>query len=1150
MKKIYLLLFLFAFSFAGRGQQLMHDPFNYTPDATLGLSAQSNGEWQIAATGDSILVVAGSLNYSGLEASGGNKVAFDGGGTDYYRAFNTQTAGTVYASFLLNVSSLGGLSTTGGYFFNFIQENSTSAFGGAVWTRLGTDPAKYNIGISTRSNSAVTWLPNEIDPGVTVFVVVAYDIVDGTGNDVARIWLNTGAIGAAEPSADATAVSASDLSNVGRVLIRQNNTGGTPFIELDEVRVGTTWSSVTPPAAGAPVITAGTLADFGNVTIGNVSASQSFDITGADLTGAPGVLTVTSPSTDFEVSSDNSAWGPTATIPFTGATLASTPVYVRFTPQSAGVLSGNVNISGGGASTDVAVQGTGDPIAPPAAPVAIAATAITSTGFTANWNAVTGASGYYLDVYTTTSGLAEEVIAGWNFTVNDASNQVADAGNALNLGLSTISTNSGGTVSWPAGPSSGIYSVSSNNWHDGADLEYWETSINTTGATNIKVSSRQYGSNTGPRDFKLQYRVGAAGDFTDVPGGVITVANSWGSGDVVDLPLPSDADNQPVVYLRWIVTSTTSINGGTVASGGTSRISQVQIKGSVTATVISYVPGYQDLSVGNVTTYPVTGLTPATEYFYVVRAENAGGQSDNSNEITVTTLPSVLPTITTTPLTSFGNVCVGTVVTGTNSFVINGSNLTTADITIAALNGFAYSESAGGPYTSTLTLTQAGGSYSTTIYVQFSPVAVQSYDGDIVIDGGGLITPVNVPVTGSGVSTAMTVTTGSASAITQNSATVAGTIGAGCDPATQYGAEYSTTSGFTNGTQVTSSNIDGSGNYTVDLSGLAPSTTYYYKAYAVNGSGTVYGTEQSFTTTAPPVTLTATPLAAFGAVCTGETAGPNSFTINGSNLTNADITVGPLNGYTFSPTAGGTYTASLTLTQGGGNYSQEVFVKFMPVVNPMNYDGNIPVSGGGATAITVAASGSGIHTGPEVTTNAATMVTTSSARLEGAVGDAGCSQTMDYGFEYSTVNNFANGTGTMVSAGAIIENASFNYDLAGLAPNTTYYYKAFATNTGETSYGLQQSFTTSSVATGFNIHPVPSPRGGQVKVTKNDVTPGYYGILLYNSAGSLVMQKNLNIQANYIDQTITIPATLNSGMYRVVLVNHEKKIDAKTILVL
>lgn len=1150
MKKIYLLLFLFAFALAGQSQQLMHEPFNYTPDATLGLSAQSNATWLVVNSGDSILVEAGNLSYPGLEASSGNKVKFDDVGADYYTIFASQTAGSVYASFLLNVSSLGGLTTTGGYFFTQLQAGSTSLFGAAVWTRLSTTAGKYNIGISTRSNSAVSWLPNDIDPGTTVFVVTAYDMIDGTGNNVARIWLNTSAIGAAEPTADATAVPGTDMTSVERVMLRQANATGTPFIEVDEIRVGTTWSSVTPPPAGAPTLTAGTLTDFGNVTVGNASASQSFDVSGSNLTGAPGSLTVTAPSTDFEVSNDNSTWGASTTIAYATATLAATTVYVRFTPQTPGVKSGNVNISGGGASADVAVLGTGDPIAPPAAPVALAATALTSTGFTANWDAVSGATGYFLDVYTSTTGTAEEVIAGWNFTVNDVSNQTADAGNVLNLGIQTINTNSGGTVSWPAGPSTGVYSVSSNNWHDGMDLEYWETSVNTTGATGIKVSSRQYGSNTGPRDFKLQYRVGAAGAFTDVPGGTILVANSWGSGDLVDLPLPADADNQPVVYLRWIVTSTTSINGGTVASGGTDRISQVAIKGSVSATVINYVPGYQDLSVGNVTNYLVTGLTPATEYHYVVRAANAGGPSANSNEIDVTTLPSVLPTIAVTPLQSFGNVCTGTTAGGANSFVITGSNLTAADITIASLSGFTYSTNIAGPYTSTLTLTQPGGSYSETIHVQFSPVAVQSYDGDIVIDGGGIISPVNVPVTGAGVNTPIVVTTGGASAITQNSATTAGNIAAGCDPATAYGVEYSTTSGFATGTQVAGSNIDANGDYTVDLTGLTPSTTYYYKAYAVNGSGTSYGAEQSFTTTAPPITLTASALAAFGPVCTGETAGPNSFTITGSNLTTANITVGPLTGYSFSTTAGGTYTASLSITQAGGNFSQEVFVKFLPVINPMNYDGNIPVSGGGATAFTVAASGSGIHTGPEVTTNAATAITTSSAMLAGSIGDAGCSQTVDYGFEYSTVNNFANGTGTQHSVGAILENAPYSAELTGLTPATTYYYKAFARNSGATTYGAQQSFTTESVAEGFNLRPVPAPRGGNLRVTMSNVVPGYYGIQFYNSSGSLMFQKNIHVQANYIDQVIAIPGTLNSGVYRVVLVNHEKKLQTKTILVI
>ena len=38
------------------------------------------------------------------------------------------------------------------------------------------------------------------------------------------------------------------------------------------------------------------------------------------------------------------------------------------------------------------------------APVAIAATNLSPTGFTANWGAVTGATGYYLDVYTSSAG--------------------------------------------------------------------------------------------------------------------------------------------------------------------------------------------------------------------------------------------------------------------------------------------------------------------------------------------------------------------------------------------------------------------------------------------------------------------------------------------------------------------------------------------------------------------------------------------------------------------------------------------------------------------------------------------------------------------------------------------------------------------------
>ncbi|MCO5266737.1 MAG: T9SS type A sorting domain-containing protein, partial [Lentimicrobium sp.] len=50
-----------------------------------------------------------------------------------------------------------------------------------------------------------------------------------------------------------------------------------------------------------------------------------------------------------------------------------------------------------------------------------------------------------------------------------------------------------------------------------------------------------------------------------------------------------------------------------------------------------YVSGYENLNVGNVGSYTVTGLNPGTTYYYVVRAVNDAGTSANSNEISATT---------------------------------------------------------------------------------------------------------------------------------------------------------------------------------------------------------------------------------------------------------------------------------------------------------------------------------------------------------------------------------------------------------------------------------------------------------------------------------------------------------------------------------
>jgi len=55
------------------------------------------------------------------------------------------------------------------------------------------------------------------------------------------------------------------------------------------------------------------------------------------------------------------------------------------------------------------------------------------------------------------------------------------------------------------------------------------------------------------------------------------------------------------------------------------------------AVFLNYVPGYQNLNVGNVTSRNVTGLTPNTNYYYRLRAYNGNGTSPNSNVIMVKT---------------------------------------------------------------------------------------------------------------------------------------------------------------------------------------------------------------------------------------------------------------------------------------------------------------------------------------------------------------------------------------------------------------------------------------------------------------------------------------------------------------------------------
>src|SRR5690606_8331284 len=91
----------------------------------------------------------------------------------------------------------------------------------------------------------------------------------------------------------------------------------------------------------------------------------------------------------------------------------------------------------------------------------------------------------------------------------------------------------------------------------------------------------------------------------------------------------------------------------------------------------------------------------------------------------------------------------------------------------------------------------------------------------------------------------------------------------------------------------------------------------------------------------------------FGEVCIGQTSTvTGSFEFYGMNLT-GNVTVEPLTGYSFS-TDDTTYSPSLTLVpDAGGDILEEIYIRFSPTVVGA-HNGNIPISGGGATPTSVA----------------------------------------------------------------------------------------------------------------------------------------------------------------------------------------------------
>jgi hypothetical protein len=179
---------------------------------------------------------------------------------------------------------------------------------------------------------------------------------------------------------------------------------------------------------------------------------------------------------------------------------------------------------------------------------------------------------------------SQTTIAVWNF---EDKNPVVDAGITVNLNCE-ITTNSTGTVGYPVQSySPGFASTNNTQWKDGKDLKYWQISISTVGYGHLKLSSNQQSSNSGPRDFKIQLSIDGS-SWSD-PGIEILVLNNPTTGVLIDVPLPSTCDNQPILFIRWLMTTNTSVTGTAINIAGTSRIDDILIQGCLLPVLTSSI---------------------------------------------------------------------------------------------------------------------------------------------------------------------------------------------------------------------------------------------------------------------------------------------------------------------------------------------------------------------------------------------------------------------------------------------------------------------------------------------------------------------------------------------------------------------------------
>lgn len=223
------------------------DQFNYTgPLNTNGWTSHSGtaGQFQTAT---------GTLTFPGLATSIGNKATYvAGNGEDLHKPI-TITTDSAFYSLLINLPNTTGLQAntnlTGDNFFGFGATVNPTAFGSQLRIRSGLAPNTFQIALLNVGAASTTPTTFSADLAINTTYFLVVRMKRATSPTQATLWINP-----TPGSPNPPAFSQNSTQGTGtfaaftNLYVRQagNATAGTGNIQIDEIRVGTTWASVTP----------------------------------------------------------------------------------------------------------------------------------------------------------------------------------------------------------------------------------------------------------------------------------------------------------------------------------------------------------------------------------------------------------------------------------------------------------------------------------------------------------------------------------------------------------------------------------------------------------------------------------------------------------------------------------------------------------------------------------------------------------------------------------------------------------------------------------------------------------------------------------------------------------------------------------------